>query len=257
MLTNMGDIRCGTLPFFRAKEGVLQPDGTVSKKWPTIPGYTNVNVCSNGTTYKNLSPMKLGPFNLIEVKCPTPFYPSGIHPGFVEFNETHQIIQVMNVENYFQSSKVFNIDIKDGIVQPSFFERRAKFMADPKGHRRVIPKKKGYPVAAYFEGQLLSYVSSRIYYIKAYESLALMTPEYQDLLRKVNNGEKIHILGFDGRDPATGLSYGANPITYKILEEAMYDPRRPFGHELVLCGMLLNMRPWENFDFERAANVTN
>jgi len=36
------------------------------------------------------------------------------------------------------------------------------------------------------------------------------------------------------------------------LERELYNPKFPFGHELVLCGMLLDMKPWENFDSERA-----
>lgn len=58
----------------------------------------------------------------------------------------------------------------------------------------------------------------------------------------MNNGENIHILGFDGRDPASGISYEANPITYEILEREMYNQLVPFGHELIICGMLLKFR---------------
>jgi hypothetical protein len=233
----------------------LQPDGTISKKWPTIEGHNNVNVCSNGTAYRNLSPMKIGPFVVIEKKAPNPFYPSGIHPGFQSLNETHQYCVATNLENYWQNSKVFDVDVVNNIIQPSFYQRRAKGMDDPKPHRRALPKVKAHPVASYFDGNVYTYVASRIYYIFYYEQLVSQRPEYQDLLRRVNNGENIHILGFDGRDPASGLSYGANPITYEVLEREMYNPLVPFGHEFVICGMLLNLRPWQKFDMDRAIKI--
>lgn len=249
-----GDVRCGKLPHFRGS-GIQHPDGSVTKKWPALPGYTNINVCSNGTAHKNLSPMKVGPFILVEKKMITPWYSDGVHPGFKSLNDTHQWIVVTNLENWWQGSKVYNVDVLNGIIQPSFYERRAKMMADPKPHRRALPKNKATPVAAYLDGNVYNYVASRIYYISYYENLVKDKPEYQDLVRRISTGENIQILGFDGRDPSSGKDFGADPITYEILEREMYNPRVPFGHELVLCGMLLGARPWEKFNIERGMNI--
>lgn len=246
------DVRCGKLPHFRG-EGILHPDGTRSKKWPIIEGYHNVNVCSNGTTYKVLSPMLIGPFEVIEEKVVMEDYPKGIHPGFEECGE-YQCATAMNLENYWQGSKIFNVDVVNGEIEKTFFERRAKMMADPKPHRRALPKKVAYPVASYFNGQILTYVAARIYYITYYERLVRKKKEYQQLKERVSLAG-IQILGFDGRDPLSGKDYGENPITYEILEREMYNPKLPFGHELVLCGMLLGMRPWKKFDMERAMKV--
>lgn len=237
-------VRCGKLPHFRG-EGIVQPDGTVSKKWPHIPNYTNINVCSNGKGHRALSPMLVGPFLVIEKRVVTPFYPDGIHPGFQKINDTHQQAVATNLENIWQGSRVYDIDVVNGVIQPSFYERRAKLMADPKPHRRALPKSKGHPVAAYFDGNVLTYVDSRIYYITYYEQLVKDKPEYQDLVRRLAAAENLHILGFDGRDPTSGLCYGANPITYEVLEREMHNPKASFGHELVLCGMLLGLRPWK------------
>ena len=60
-----GQIRRGTIPG-RFGTGILQPDGSISKKHPQIAGFSNVNVTSGGGKYKVLSPMKLGPFFIIE-----------------------------------------------------------------------------------------------------------------------------------------------------------------------------------------------
>lgn len=255
-----GDVRCGKLPHFRGA-GILHPDGTVSKKHPVLPGYTNINVSTAGTTYKALSPMLLGPLTAVEKKSPNKWFPNGIHPGFTSLDETRQQAISYNLENWWQGSKVYNIDVsppggpEGNMIQRSFFDRRAALMGDPKGHRRALPKKDGYPVAAYFDGNVLNYVSSRIYYISYYEQLASARPEYQELQRQVNNGLNVQIIGFDGHDPDTGADYGAHPITYEILEREMYNPKLPFGHELVLCGMLLDLRPWLNFDMQKAITI--
>lgn len=241
-----GSVRCGSIPG-RFGSGNLQPDGTISKKHPQLPGFTNINVSSGGGRFKMLSPMKLGPFNVIERRAITPLHADGVHPGFRAINETHQQSIATNLENYHQGSKIYPQDVINGEIQESFYLRRAKMMADPKPHRRALPKSQGIPIAAYFDGYVLSYIPSRIYYITYYSQLVQLRPEYAELVSMLNSGENLQILGFDGYDPESGLPYGANPITYKSLEIAMYNPNRPFGHELVLCGLLSGIRPWDNF----------
>jgi hypothetical protein len=251
-----GQVRCGKIPD-RFGQGQLQPDGTTSKVHPNIPGFANINVSSGGGQYKVLSPMKLGPLAVYEKKIPLPGYPDGVHPGFESYDEDTQVAVAQIFENWWQGSKVYNVDVQNGEIQMSFFQRRAEMFADPKPHRRSLPKAKGYPVAGYFDGEILGYVVSRFFYIQTYENLIREKPEYQQLVQRVNRGENLQFIGYDGRDPASGLPYGANPITYEILEREMYNPARPFGHELVLCGMLLGLRPWDNFDVDRAWAADN
>jgi hypothetical protein len=245
-----GKVRCSKLPHFRG-DGLEHPNGTISKEWPKIPGYTNINVCSNGTRYRSLSPMLLGPFTITEDRVPIAYYPDGIHPGFQPLDDKKQIALVSNIENFHQGSKCYNIDIIDNIIQKSFYERRAKLFKDPKGRRRAIPKKSGYPVCACINGTILSYVASRYYYISYYEKMVSMTSEFKELLQRIGSGENINILGFDGRDPVSNKDSGLNDVTYESLDKELYNPQYPFGHELVLCGMLLDYKPWLNFDISR------
>lgn len=245
-----GEVRVGKIPD-RFGLPILQPDGTFSHKHPVIPGFTNINVSSGGK-YKALSPMKLGPFTLKERRVPTRWYPNGVHPGFTAVDDEYQQGIVLIFENYWQFSKIFPQDVIGGEVQKSFFERRAKMFTEHKGHRRAIPKSRGTAIAAYLDGNLLAYVPSRIYYITYYSYLVQLTPEFQELVNRLNSGENLHILGYDGYDPVSGLPYGANPLTYEAIEKAMYDPEKPFGHELVLAGLLSGIKPWENFDLEKA-----
>jgi len=222
-----GDVRCNRIIHFRSKE-------IGDKTHPTIPGYTNINATSGNIRWKGLSPMKLGPFNLIEHRVTTPWYADGLHPGFAATEGGLQALSCTNLENIWQSSKVMNIDIDiNKIIQPSFYQRRAKMAHDPKPHRRSIPKKQGYPICAYWDGYLLSYLDSRLVYCELYTSLVKETYEYQELLAMKANG----IIGFDGQDL---------PIDNESMMVACLDATKPFGHELVLCCLLKGIRPWRD-----------
>lgn len=224
-----GDVKCNRIIHFRAKacEG--------SKKHPVIEGYDNVNVTSgNQGRWGALSPMKLGPFYLVEQLKPLIPYPDGIHPGFEKYSDKQRAF-VYNLENCWQFSKIYDIDVVNGIVQPSFFQRRAKGFGDSSPHRRALPKAKATTVAAYWDGKLYDYQSSRYYYCSLYEKLARMTAAYADLELLYRNGTNLQILGYDGRDVE---------VTESGMKTAYLDVNCPFGHELVLCCMLKGYHPW-------------
>jgi len=234
-------VRCNRIVHFRSKEP--------NKKHPTIEGYKNINVTSGNSRWKALSPMVLGPIDVYEKIIPVRDAPTGIHPGFVQVG-TDQYCQATNLENYWQSSKIYNIDLDQpnlsvigcdpsSVLTRSFLERRALFMQDPKPHRRTVPKKKGYPVASYFDGSIFSYVQARIYYILLYEQLAQQTSAYWELVQMLQQGQNIQILGYDGRD--------VEP-TVEAMTREMYSTDLPFGHELVLTCMLAGIRPWSNWN---------
>ena len=101
-----GKVRCGRIVHFRSKE----PD----KTHPTISNFINVNVTSANKKWGSLSPMKLGPFIVDEdfhrYPIENPYYPDGLEPGFV-MNDGKQRATVTNLENYYQGSKVLDIDL--------------------------------------------------------------------------------------------------------------------------------------------------
>jgi len=256
-----GEVRIGKLPYFRGEPivqpgkmvgGVVEASDVKSWKQPNIPGFTSINVSSSSPNYKELSPMKLGPFVATERRSPNRWYPDGIHPGFRAVDDEFQQATVQVFENYWQGSKIYPKDVVNEIIQPSFYQRRAKLFADPKGHRRALPKSAGKPKASYFNDEVLFCTQARIYYIQNYIFLVEREPKYWDLVKRVNEGENLQILGYDGYDPVSGLPFGAHPLTYEAMERAMYDPNRSFGHEFVLAGLLSGIKPWENFDGERA-----
>lgn len=233
MLTQRGQVRCGHIAHFRAPKDV-------DKTHPKIPGFTNINATSGNRTWKGLSPMLLGPFQVIERRFPTRDYPDGVHPGFVALNQELQVGRATNLENWWQYSKLYDVDgpydLSQGVLPRSFLLRRAQGMGDPKPHRRAMPKAKGTPVASYFDARVFQYVPSRKFYCTVYEDLVQRTPEYQNLQQRVANGENLLVIGYDGYDL---------PITNEAVNLAYHDPSRPFGHELVLFAILNGLqRPW-------------
>lgn len=203
---------------------------------PYVPGYDKINASSNGPRqWKGLSPFLLGPFIVTD-----PIENNIIYPGYQKINENDQQAIVKKFENYWQGSKIFNIDVVNNIIQQSFFDRRAKMYSLDKGKRRAIPKAKGYPIAGYYNGVVMDYITSRkLIYCPIYEFLVRRTVEYKNLYNLVINGTKILIVGPDGRNI---------PITKESLIQAVNDPNHIFGHELVLCSLLKGYKPWDNED---------
>lgn len=230
-VVNKGDVRCNRIIHYRSKE-------PGDKTHPVIQGYVNINATSGNARWKGLSPMKLGPFYLREHCVETPWYPKGVHPGFSVVEEGFQALYCTNLENIWQGSKVYDVDLDASkIIQPSFYERRKNMAHDPQPHRRALPKAKGTPVCAYWDGTLLSYLDSRLIYCELYQSLVRNTPEYQELVRMRENGTNLQIIGYDGQNL---------PITNEAMKTACLDPTKPFGHELVLCCMLKDIYPWRD-----------
>lgn len=229
-------VACDRIIHFRSRECDPKTGELLSKEHPKKKGYFNVNVCSNSRQWKDLSPMLLGPVRWAEKRCCLYDYPDGLLPGCRIINKKLMYVEALVLENIWQASKCYNIDLdKKGYIKKSFFERRARFFQETKGHRRTIPKSRGYPVAAYFDGRLFSYLQSRAIYCYLYEKLASKTEKFELLEELLRNDEKLLILGFDGQ------KMQATPDN---LERAYRDPSKPFGHELVICSMLIGYRPW-------------
>lgn len=114
---------------------------------------------------------------------------------------------------------------------------------DPKPHRRAVPKAKGTTICAYWDGHLLSYLDSRLIYCELYSNLVRNTAEFQELVRMRNSGMNLQIIGYDGQDL---------PIDNEHMRQACLDPTKPFGHELVLCCMLIGISPWRDIWLNQA-----
>lgn len=227
-----GQVRCGKIE--RCKPHPVIPDG-----------YTKINVSSMSNThniYRKLSPMLLGPVCFEEELMPNIYYPEGLLPGYTPIYDDNNTIykQLMcsqTFERYWQGSKIYAKELKDGVLQKSFFVERGKMQELDKDNksrrRRKYPVKDGLPISSLYYGQLMDYITSRkLVYLPIYIQLVQKLPEYIDLYTRVQGGENVLIVGPDGRDI---------PIEENSLRAALEDPRYPFGHELVICAMLKNI----------------
>ena len=206
VLWTMSLVICDKLPNRFAPKGE-------SKKWPSVDGYENINVCSaqpKTRIYRQLSPFVLGP-----VMTPN---------GDIS----------TCLENLWQGSKVFPGDDinENGVARPfpnsDWFKRRQEIFSSTKAYRHIPGKKGIKPLYHWWGGKPLDYITARKeIYIPLYIELAKKTIAYQRLEEKVGKGEKIQILGFDGRK-------------FIDLKKEIENLLQPFGHELVLCMMLLN-----------------
>ena len=158
----------------------------------------------------------------------------------------------LNLENYYQSSKVFAIETnQDGSPSTLFFENQLRFFNDAEPHRhkyKGTQENKNIPL--YFlwidkkgKQHRLTYIQSRQFYCNFYERFALVDANFILLKSLIDTGVNLQICGYD--------AYGMEGTH----EEAYLDPRSPYGHEKVLLAMLvLNPEdyPWrkhKTFDF--------
>jgi len=212
------------------------------KKHPFIPGFEKILAYSNGQIkWRPLSPFNIGPFVIEDPLSFHNLFPNGIHPGWT-WDNGRQIINCLSFERYWQAGKIFKVDIDDnGNLKPEFFYRRVDVLTNPnrekKDIRHPLPKAKyGVPVSSFYNGEIISYIPSRKkYYCPSYVYFASQTPQYQELLRKHQNGENLLISGPDGLDVN---------IEDNIMRIIINDPKYIFGHELVLCCMLKGIYPW-------------
>jgi|LakMenEpi03Aug12_release.lakeMendotaPanAssembly.Ray.scaffolds.fasta_scaffold665352_1 hypothetical protein len=207
------------------------------KKHPQVNNFTNILPISNFKKWNSLSPMKLGPFTVTE-----PLPKNGIPlKGFTKKSETEQEIKCNLFENYWQYSKVYSIDMDDNDnITDSFFKRRLLGFQSNIPKRRIFPKKSGITtIKAYHNGEYVNYLESRKYYCSMYEKLIINKLEFLELKNRLENGENIMILGYDG------LPKGENTvITENILRNAYDDETKPFGHEIVLTCLLFGVKFW-------------
>lgn len=215
------------------------------KTQPNIEGFNRINVStmSNNTNlYRNLSPMLLGPVILMESLQINEYYTDGILPGYKPIYQDNILIgqkmTCQTFERYWQAGKIYSKEVNPNqTLGKKFYEERSKMYILAKENktrrRRKYPKKDGVPISSMYQGFIMDYVTSRKkIYVPYYKLLIKNRPEFLDLKRRLDEGENLLIVGPDGRDI---------PITSEELKRAINETRYPFGHELVICGMLAGL----------------
>lgn len=226
----MGDIRCGRV--------IMRP-----RHYDSLAGYEQIPAWSQGKEpYKQLSPMLLGPLTVTE-----PIINGVIRPGFYMYpnNPTLSYANVQKFENYWQGSKIYAVDLINPNLpitienlKPTFWLRRAEMFANPEGKRRALPKAKfGVPISSFYGGVIMDYITSRKYiYSPCYTQLVINHPTFL-MLKELHKTRHLLIIGPDGYKPEV-------PLTHDTLISLINNPSIIWGHELVLCALLLNDIVW-------------
>lgn len=217
-VNKIGKVKCGQI-----RRGV---------KHPQVDNYIKITASSCGPAqWKNLSPFLLGPVTINDRNLNDDYFWTNCN--YRKMNEC------LIFENYWQGSKIYDIDLDvNGEILDSFFKRREMLFTSDKPKRRAVPKSKGFVVCGFYNGKIMDYIESRNkIYCPIYADLIRDSEELKQLKEMLELGQKLLIVGPDGRDI---------PITKQSMKRAIMDPTHIFGHELVICCLLNGWEPWND-----------
>ena len=146
-----------------------------------------------------------------------------------------------NLENFHQFAKMWPFELEE---PDQAMHVRIRAYGDTVPHRHKFKGKCPPSCSIYYQSdgteRRYKYIQSRFFYCKVYEKLALQQQEFVKLKTLLEQGYNLCIFGYDGF-----------PIEEsKDLLEYYEDPRRPFGHELVLY-CLLHLRSADQYPWNR------
>jgi len=161
----------------------------------------------------------------------------------------------LNIENYYQFAKVFPNELSEERCDcgspslgehfkpsPKFYETKAAAYADKTPHRHK--QKNVIPAYSDYDGVHCDYIESRYYYCSEMERLAKDTPAFKRLYDMFWVEKKsLEIFGYDAYPPDVNNLHGH-----------YNDPKRPFGHELVILTMIVlkpDDYPWKRKGVKR------
>lgn len=192
-----------------------------------FPNYWHGNR-KDGYGCSSLSPMSMGP---------------------VLHGQPIDVAESKNLENLHQANKVFPTEVVPGTQDPSseWYKTRTEMYKDVEPHRHKEQAQGNLPFYSIWvtpDGKelRLKYIESRQIYCHFYELFANVSPQFQHLQALRAKGTNLQIIGYDARP----IPLAADATDEDIIDtfDKMYtDPSAPFGHELVICAMLMIKDP--------------
>ena len=213
-----------------------------AQKQPRRDGVTNINVTSGSgnkiagiSIAKVFSPMYIGPvvdgdglmFKTME--------------GYWQGNKIYKELGHLDKDNKttlkWESFRREQAGLMKGVRHPPVLKTTEVKYVDSKGRKWY---KYLLPICAKYNGEVLGYLDSRKRaYAPKYHSLVVQTKAFKALKERVENGENVMILDFDGpQDEPDGCE-----VTIDFLKTKINDTTVPFGHGYVLAGALLGIEP--------------
>jgi hypothetical protein len=195
----------------------------------------------DGWGLPDLSPMSLGPV----------------------YHNQPNLPPALNIENLHQANKVFPSNVEEDQNRPllSWYISRLQLYEDPvpRRHRPEAKSTKGSPLYSVWvtpKGKelRLSYLESRQIYCTYYQRLAKKTEGFHKLKNALKEGTNLQIIGYDGFDLELTQEDQQDPEHMsRIFNKYYLDPKRPFGHEVVLAVLLL--LPSEKYPWKRHRTI--
>lgn len=152
-------------------------------------------------------------------------------------------------ENWWQGNKVYHhLDhiTKRGSRQTLTKEFRSfqdKWAQQTKG-KRVIPEtkfnnKRAKPLFAVYDGERYNYAEARWVYSAKYCDVVKTIPAWKELVKLYESDQPIMLIDHDG--PRSKEFPEGREVTWEVIEEALSDMAKPYGHAYVLAAMLLSL----------------
>lgn len=198
-----------------------------------IPENFELILPNKNHSYRELSPMTLGPIHTNETNFPI----------------------CQNLENFWQFSKCFPQDLEDdNSIGKQYHDSKMKGYLDKTPHRHKYKRGMKPLFTIFYDKDVLhkyQYIESRKFYCNHYEFLARKESKYKLLLEKLNTTNLL-IKGYDG----CSIDSSANNLQ-EILNSQYLNSKQIFGHEKVLFTMLcfdkkyITNKPWEFLDVSK------
>ncbi|CAK7994703.1 Hypothetical protein POVR1_LOCUS227 [uncultured virus] len=173
--------------------------------------------------------------------------------------------QALNLENFWQSSKLFPNQVLDcgrkdhtSCGDNCFRKYQIEMFNNPVAERHnkhaKVDGKKVQPLGWIWTlsdetTKLFKYKESRQFYCCFYERLARVTDDYMKLVDLLRDGMNLNIIGYDGRD----IRNCDREDLKDLLAKWYLDESHPFGHELCIVAMLIfeeDELPWRKHKTE-------
>lgn len=193
---------------------------------------------TDGIGMSKLSPKSLGPVNH---RMPAALLPPA-----------------QSIENYHQHAKFWKFELRsNGLPTEDAHSLRIRAYKSKTADRHKHSRQKlkaavkggniNVPEYSLFysstgEPRKYNYLQSRFFYCHYFEELAQKEAEFATLKKMVEDGYNVNLIGYDSYEPAQ---------TAEGLWKQYNNTSKPFGHELVLCALLIlndpEDYPWNRF----------